>query len=145
MQYYDQRAAATGNSSKASAKETKKQVKKANMAMFVLLGLLGVGALGYIAYKYRDELAAGGSAAAKSLGPFVSRILPAIVLSILVIWMGPEALIASVPAGLFFGPEIMSMLGGLLGGMSGSDRKVQAAAIMAQGLRGGFSGGGGGE
>jgi hypothetical protein len=137
--HYD-RAAATGNSSKIKAKEVKKAEKKANAAMFVLIGLAGLGGLGYIVYKHRDALVGGGAAAARALGPIVSRVLPAIVLSVLVIWMGPETLIASVPAGLFFGPEMMSALAGLLSGMgsAGVGRKTQAAGVLMQGLAGGF-------
>ena len=102
----------TGNS---NPKQVKKQAFKTNTAMGVGLGAIALAGLVYVVYKHRNALISGGSAAAKNLGPIVSRVLPAIVLGALFIWLGPETLIGSVPAGLIFGPELMSGMAKLFG------------------------------
>lgn len=119
---------ATGNSNKMSfmggkGKNTiesslkrKKAQKKTTLAVGSLVGVIALVIFVYTLYQYKDVLARGGAEAAKTLGPLVSRILPAIVLGGLSMLIGPEGLIGGVPIGLIFGPEIMGFLGGMIGG-----------------------------
>lgn len=91
---------------------SKKQQLKTNFALIAGVGVLAFVALGYVLVRHRAVLAQGAGAVASQLGPIVSRVLPAIVLGILSLIFGPEALLLSVPAGLLVGPELLSLLGG---------------------------------
>lgn len=122
--------ASTGNTSKIAAIIKKKNQKKTNMALAAILAVLGLGGLGYLVYRNRGALAAGGTAAAKQLGPVVSRLLPALVLGAVSMVVGPEGAIAGVPIGLLFGPQILGTLGGLMEGVAGEQA---AGAIAAAG------------
>lgn len=127
--------AGSGNAGKkatiASTMQKKKGQKKALMGVSVLAGGAAFGFLIYMVYKHRATLAAGGSEAAKRLGPVISRLLPAAVLGVLSLVLGPEALIGSVPLGLIFGPEIMGGLGGLIGGGMEGGAVAQAAQVAS--------------
>lgn len=109
----------SGNASKkstiGSTIQKKKGQKKAMMGVAVLGAATGIGLLVYLAYKHRATLAAGGAEAAKQLGPVVSRLLPAVVLGVASMIVGPEGAIAGVPIGLIFGPQILGGLGSLVG------------------------------
>ena len=103
--------ASTGNSSKTD----KMHQKKANMALMTILAIGMVAFTGYIVYKNRDALLQGGAAAAKTLGPVITRLLPALVLGVLSMVVGPEGAILGVPVGLFAGPYLMSGLASIFG------------------------------
>jgi len=105
--------------------------RRALLGVSVLAGGAGFVFLIYRGYKHRATLAAGGSEAAKKLGPIISRLLPAAVLGVLSLVLGPEALIGSVPLGLIFGPEIMGGLGGLIGGGMEGGAVAQAAQVAS--------------
>lgn len=121
----------TGNASKMDSKNDKKQHKKTNMALLMVAALGGVAVLGYVVWSYRATLAAGGASAARTLGPIISRVMPAIVVGILSMVVGPEGAILGVPLGAFFGPELLGLLGGLLGEGSAAQIGAGVARIQA--------------
>lgn len=130
------RTTRTGNSSKSQSKQNKIKVKeqeiKTNLALAVIAGILGVGLLGYTIFKYREQLARGGVAAAKALGPFVSRVLPAIVVGVISMVVGPEGAILGVPIGAFFGPEIIAGLAEAFGPGTAGVASSIGAGLAAQ-------------
>ena len=105
----------TGNSPKNDTKQGKKQQKKTIMTLIRILSVAAVTVRGYVVWKYRATLAAGGVSAERALGPVISRVMPAIVLGILSMIVGPEGAILGVPVGAIFGPELLGILGSLLG------------------------------
>lgn len=133
------RTARSGNAGKketiGSTMQKKKGQKKAMMGLSVVGAAVGLGFLLYMGYKHRDVLAAGGSEAAKALGPVVSRVMPAVVLGIASMIVGPEGAIAGVPIGLLFGPEILGGLGSLLGGSEAAAAVPAMRAAAAPAMR----------
>ena len=113
---------ATGN----NAKDVKLRKKKTNLALAMGVGLVAAAALIYVVVQNRAALAAGGTAAAKALGPIVSRVLPAIVLGAISMLAGPEGLILGVPVGALFGPTLISAIAG------GSLDKTQSTAVAGR-------------
>lgn len=124
---------ATGNSSKKDLKNNKMKQKKTNLALIAAASVGAVAILGYTVYSYRGALAQGGATAARALGPVISRLLPAIVVGILSMVVGPEGAILGVPLGAIFGPELLGVLGGLIG--EGNAAAVGTAALQVAAAR----------
>jgi hypothetical protein len=124
---------ATGNSSKLDLKNNKMKQKKTNLALVAAASIGVLAVLGYTVWSYRATLARGGAAAAKTLGPIISRLLPAIVVGVLSMVVGPEGAILGVPLGAIFGPELLGALGGLIG--DGNAAAIGAGAMQVAAAR----------
>lgn len=124
---------ATGNSSKKDLKNNKMKQKKTNLALVAAASVGALAILGYTVWSYRGALAQGGAAAARALGPVISRLMPAIVVGLLSMVVGPEGAILGVPLGAIFGPEILGVLGGLIG--EGNAAAVGTAAMQVAASR----------
>lgn len=117
-------ATATGNRSKdkkgkqliQNSLNRKKSAKKTNLAMSVIVAIVGIAVFAYTVFKYRDVLAQGGAAGAKALGPWISRLLPAIIVGLTSTILGPEATPIGGIVGAVFGPQLLALAGSLVGG-----------------------------
>lgn len=96
----------TGNASKSD----KKKQMKTSMALIGILGVAATAGVFWLAYMHRDQIASGGAAAAATLGPILSRVVPAIMIGLLSMIIGPEGAVLGVPIGAIFGPELLSAI-----------------------------------